>query len=417
MTMENKKRVVITGIGIISPVGIGRDLFWHNLVNGVSGIKSINYFDTEGYSSRIAGVVKEFDAEDYIDKKEIRRMDKFQHFALAAAKMACVDSELSINDNNAQRVGVIVGSGIGGIGSMADGHRILLERGPKKISPFLIPMMITDLAAGHISIALGAKGPNYCTTSACASASHAIGEAFETIRRGAADVIISGGAEAPLTPLGVASFCAARALSGRNEEPEKASRPFDIDRDGFVMGEGSGILIVEELSHAINRGSRIYAEIIGYGATADAYHVIQPDPTGSGAIRSMSAAIEQSGHDIADIDYINAHGTSTEVGDIAETKAIKKLFSDHAKELLVSSTKSVTGHLLGAAGAIEAIACSLAINAGIAPPTINLDNQDPKCDLNYVPNTAIKKDIRLALSNSFGFGGHNASILIKKFEE
>jgi 3-oxoacyl-[acyl-carrier-protein] synthase II len=416
MIMDNR-RVVITGVGIVSPVGIGKDLFWDNLVNGVSGIKTIDYFDTAGYTSKIAGVVEGFDIEDYIDKKEARRMDRFQHFAIAGASMACADAGLIINDSNAERIGVIVGSGIGGIGSMADGHRTLLEKGPKRISPFLIPMMITDLAAGHISIVYGVKGPNYCTTSACASASHAIGEAFEIIRKGAADAMITGGAEAPITPLGVASFCAARALSGRNDEPAKASRPFDIDRDGFVIAEGAGILIIEELSHALNRGARIYTEIVGYGATADAYHVMQPDPTGSGAIRSMASAIDRSGHVLTDIDYINAHGTSTEVGDIAETKAIKKLFSDHAYKLLVSSTKSTTGHLLGAAGAIEAIACSMAINTGMAPPTVNLDNPDPECDLNYVPHRAVKKDIKLALSNSFGFGGHNASLIIRKFEE
>jgi 3-oxoacyl-[acyl-carrier-protein] synthase II len=277
-------------------------------------------------------------------------------------------------------------------------------------------MMITDLAAGHISIALGAKGPNFCTVTACASASHAIGEAFETIRRGNADAIVTGGAEAPITPLGVASFCAARALSTRNDEPTKASRPFDKDRDGFVMGEGAGILVIEELTHAVNRGARIYAEIVGYGATADAYHIMQPDPTGNGAAGAMTMAVNQSGYALTDVDYINMHGTSTDVGDIAETKAIKKLFGDHAYKLLASSTKSVTGHLLGAAGAIEAIACSLVVDNGIAPPTINLDNPSPECDLNYIPHTAVKSDFKLALSNSFGFGGHNASLLIKKFE-
>jgi 3-oxoacyl-[acyl-carrier-protein] synthase II len=412
----DSRRVVITGIGVVSPVGIGKDVFWDSLVSGVSGIKTISHFDAEGYSTTIAGEVEGFNVEDYIDKKEARRMDRFQHFAMAAAQMAHEDSSLVINDSNSSRVGVIVGSGIGGIGSMEEGHATLIDRGPRKISPFLIPMMITDLAAGHISIALGAKGPNFCTVTACASASHAIGEAFETIRRGNADAIITGGAEAPITPLGVASFCAARALSTRNDEPTKASRPFDKDRDGFVMGEGAGILVVEELTHAVNRGARIYAEIVGYGATADAYHIMQPDPTGNGAAGAMTMAVNQSGYALTDVDYINMHGTSTDVGDIAETKAIKKLFGDHAYKLLASSTKSVTGHLLGAAGAIEAIACSLVVDNGIAPPTINLDNPSPECDLNYIPHTAVKSDFKLALSNSFGFGGHNASLLIKKFE-
>jgi 3-oxoacyl-[acyl-carrier-protein] synthase II len=412
----DSKRVVITGIGVVSPVGIGKDIFWDSLVKGVSGIKTISNFDTEGYTTTIAGEVEGFNVEDYVDKKEARRMDRFQHFAMAAAQMAHEDSSLVINDSNSSRVGVIVGSGIGGIGSMEEGHATLKDRGPRKISPFLIPMMITDLAAGHISIALGAKGPNFCTVTACASASHAIGEAFETIRRGNADAIITGGAEAPITPLGVASFCAARALSTRNDEPTKASRPFDKDRDGFVMGEGAGILVIEELTHAASRGARIYAEIVGYGATADAYHIMQPDPTGNGAAGAMTMAINQSGFALTDVDYINMHGTSTDVGDIAETKAIKKLFGDHAYKLMASSTKSETGHLLGAAGAIEAIACGLVVDNGIAPPTINLDDPSEECDLNYIPHTAAKGDFKLALSNSFGFGGHNASLLIKKFE-
>ncbi|NCO65218.1 MAG: beta-ketoacyl-[acyl-carrier-protein] synthase II [Candidatus Aquicultor secundus] len=411
------RRVVVTGLGLLSPVGTGKDDFWTSLINGKSGIKTITNFDTTDYPTTMAGMVSDFEPSDYVGHKEARHMDRFQQLGVAAAVLAVKDAHLEITPDIADRVGVIVGSGIGGLGTMEDQHRILVEKGPRRISPFVVPMMITDLAAGQISIVLGARGPNVCTTSACASASHAIGEAFEAIRRGTADVMLTGGAEASVTPLGVAVFCAARALSSRNDEPEKASRPFDVDRDGFVMGEGSGILVIEELRHAQARGATIYAEIIGYGATADAYHITQPDPSGRGAMRAMDMAIKEAGITNEEVDYINAHGTGTQAGDIAETKAIKELFGEYAYDLPISSTKSMTGHLLGAAGAIELIACALAIKDGVIPPTINLDTPDPECDLNYVPHTAIIKDINTALSNSFGFGGHNASLLIKKFEE
>ncbi|MEW5707182.1 MAG: beta-ketoacyl-ACP synthase II [Actinomycetota bacterium] len=410
------RRVVITGMGTVNPLGIGIDNYWSALTAGKSGISTITSFNAEGYPSTIAGEVKDFNATDYLDQKDVRRLDRFQHLALAATSMALKNANLEITKDNENSIGVIVGSGIGGLGTMEEQHQILIEKGPRRVNPFCIPMMITDLAAGQISIFFGAKGPNYCTVSACASSNHAIGEAYETIKRGAADVMITGGSEASITPLGVAAFCASRALSTRNHEPEKASRPFDIERDGFVMGEGAGIIIIEELNFALSRGARIYAEIIGYGVTADAFHITQPDPTGSGAMRAMEMAINEAGINKENIDYINAHGTSTEIGDIAETKAIKNLFGDHAYEMLVSSTKSMTGHLLGAAGAIELIATALAVYNGVIPPTINLEKPDPECDLNYVPNKAVARDIKFALSNSFGFGGHNATILIKRFE-
>lgn len=411
------RRVVITGLGVLSPVGTGKDEFWGSLIGGKSGIEQITLFDTTDYPTTIAGEVSDFKPTDYLGHKEARHMDRFQQLGVAAATLAVKDARLEITPDNAERVGVIVGSGIGGLGTMETQHQILVDKGPRRVGPFVIPMMITDLAAGQISIILGAGGPNFCTVSACASASHAIGEAFVAIKRDTADVMITGGAEASITPLGVAAFCGARTLSARNDEPEKASRPFDIDRDGFVMGEGSGIVVIEELRHAQARGATIYAELIGYGATADAHHITQPDPSGRGAMRAMDMAIKEAGIKKEEVDYINAHGTSTEIGDVAETKAIKELFGGHAYDLLVSSTKSMTGHLLGAAGAIELIACALAIDNGIVPPTINLDSPDPQCDLNYVPNTAVKKDIKVALSNSFGFGGHNASLIIKRFEE
>jgi len=411
------RRVVITGLGLVTPFGIGKDIFWTSLAAGKSGVRAISHFNTEGYPTTIAAEVPDFNPLDYIDRKESRHMDRFQQLAVAAASLALEDAGLEITDGIADRTGVIVGSGIGGLGTMENQHQILVDKGPRRVNPFIIPMMITDLAAGQISILFGARGPNVCTVSACASSNHAIGEAFESIKRGIADTMITGGAEAPITPLGVASFCAARALSTRNDDPEGASRPFDRERDGFVMAEGAGILIIEELSTAQARGSRIYAEIIGYGATADAYHITAPDPTGQGAMRAMEMAIAEAGLEKSKVDYINAHGTSTEVGDIAETKAIKNLFGDHAYNMMVSSTKSMTGHLLGAAGAIELAASAFAIDSGTIPPTINLDNPDPECDLNYVPNKAEQRNIDVALSNSFGFGGHNASLLIKKFED
>ncbi|MBE0447980.1 MAG: beta-ketoacyl-ACP synthase II [Actinobacteria bacterium] len=410
------RRVVITGMGPLTSIGMGNEDFWSSLAQGKSGIGPITLFKPEGYTTTIAGEVAGFNPTDFMEPKEARRMDRFQQLAVAATSIALKDAGFEVTPDIADATGVIVGSGIGGLGTMEDQHQVLVDKGPRRVSPFIIPMMITDLAAGQISIFFGARGPNICTVSACASSNHAIGEAYEMIKRGAADVMITGGSEAPITPLGVASFCAARALSTRNKEPERASRPFDINRDGFIMSEGAGILIIEELNRARERDAKIYAEIIGYGATGDAYHVMQPDPSGSGAIRAMKMALDEAGIEAKEVDYINAHGTSTEVGDIAETGAIKNLFGDHAYELLVSSTKSMTGHLLGAAGAIEIIACVLAIKNGVAPPTINLDVPDPQCDLNYVPNVAVKKDIRVALSNSFGFGGHNATLIVKKYE-
>lgn len=409
------RRVVITGMGPLTSGAVGLEAFWSSIVEGRSGIKPIERFSTEGYSTTFAGECTDFNPTDYVEAKEARRMDRFQQFAVAGATLALEDAKFTITPANAERTGVIVGSGIGGLGSMEEQLLILKEKGPRRVSPFVVPMMITDLAAGHISIMFGAKGPNFCTVSACASSSHAIGEAFEAIKRDIADVIITGGAEASITPLGLAAFCAARALSTRNGEPAIASRPFDADRDGFVMSEGAGMLIVEELEHARARGAKIYAEIIGYGATGDAYHITQPDPSGSGAIRAMRMALDEALIEPEEIEYINAHGTSTEVGDVAETKAIKSLFGEHAYKMLVSSTKSITGHLLGAAGGVELIACALVIERGIVPPTINLDNPDPECDLNYVPNVAVNKDISVALSNSFGFGGHNACLIIKKY--
>jgi len=411
------KRVVITGMGVISPVGNQIEELWDSLLNGKSGIDYITQFDTTEFSVKIAGEVKNFNPEQWIDKKETRKMDRFTQFAIAAAKMAVEDSKIAINDSNAHRVGVYVGSGIGGLRTLEDQHTVLLEKGPKRISPFFIPMLIGNMASGQVSIYTGAKGPNSAPVSACATGTHAIGDAFEIIRRGDADVMISGGTEATITPLAVGGFASMRALSTRNDDPKKASRPFDQDRDGFVMSEGAGVLILEELEHAKQRGARIYAEVIGYGATGDAYHLTSPSPNGEGASRAMQMALEKAGIRPEDVDYINAHGTSTELNDKYETMAIKTTFGEHAYHLAVSSTKSVTGHLLGAAGAIEGIIIALALKNGKIPPTINLETKDPDCDLDYVPNQYREQEIKIALSNSLGFGGHNATILMKKYEE
>ncbi|MDI6799195.1 MAG: beta-ketoacyl-ACP synthase II [Actinomycetota bacterium] len=407
-----QRRVVITGLGPIAPTGIGKDRFWNSLVEGESGIDTITLFDPTDYASRIAGEVTDFVATDYMDFKEAKRMDRFSQLAVAAAKLALQDASLEITDSISERTGVIVGSGIGGLRTLEDQNRILFEKGPSKVSPFLVPMMIPDLAAGNISIFFNAKGVNYATVSACASGSHAIGEAFEVIRRGAADICIAGGSEAPVTPLSVAGFASARALSTRNDEPKRASRPFDAERDGFVIAEGAGIVILETLQGALERGAHIYAEVLGYGATADAYHITAPAPNGEGAARAMRIALEQSGLNPADIGYINAHGTSTSLNDEYETMSIKEVFSSSADDLLISSTKSMTGHALGAAGGIELIACAMAIETGLIPPTINYENPDPKCDLFYVPNTKMEKKISYAMSNSLGFGGHNASLIV-----
>lgn len=411
-----KNRVVITGMGVISPVGNNTETFWHSLVNGISGISLITHFDTTGYTTRIAGEVKDFDPTKFIDKKEARRMDRFSQFAVAAAKMAVEDAGLDMKTEDGHRAGVILGSGIGGVATMEDQKQVLLEKGPGRVSPFFVPMMISNMAAGHISIALGAYGINETVVTACASGTNAIGDAFKVIARGDADIMFTGGTEAPITPLAVAGFCAMKAVSTRNEEPEKASRPFDKDRDGFVMGEGAGILVLESLEHAQKRGAKIYAEIVGYGATADGYHITAPAPEGAGAARSMEKALVDAGLNPADVDYINAHGTSTDLNDKGESQAIQKVFGPHATKVAISSTKSVTGHLLGAAGAVEAIACVLAITHGIIPPTINYETPDPECNLDYVPNQAREKKVNVAMSNSLGFGGHNATIVLKKFQ-
>ncbi|WP_028987687.1 beta-ketoacyl-ACP synthase II [Thermicanus aegyptius] len=412
-----RRRVVITGMGVISPIGNTVETFWQNLINGVSGIGEITAFDTSEYTTHIAGEVKDFRPEEYMDKKEAKRMDRFAQFAVAATKMALEQAKLDIPSHHPERVGVYIGSGIGGLSTFEENYRILLEKGPKRVSPFLIPMMIANMASGMVSILFGAKGPNSSPISACATGTHAIGDATEIIRRGKAEVMIAGGSEATIRPLAFAGFGNMKALSTRNDEPTKASRPFDRDRDGFVMAEGAGIVILEELEHAKRRGAPIIAEVAGYGMSGDAYHLTAPDPEGEGAARAMREAILDAGVKPEEIDYINAHGTSTDYNDKFETMAIKRVFGDHAYRLAVSSTKSMTGHMLGAAGGVEAIATALAIQNGIIPPTINYENPDPDCDLDYVPNKARKAKVEIALSNSLGFGGHNASILLRKFHE
>lgn len=408
------RRVVITGLGAVSPVGVSVPAIWDAISSGRSGIGEVTLFDASAYSTRFGGCVDDWDPTVWIDAKEARRMARFQQFAVAAAQMAMDDSGLVIDESNAERVGVIVGSGIGGLHAMEEQKDVLAEKGPSRVSPFLVPMMIVDLAAGHISIRFGAKGINYAPVSACATGNHSLGEAGEAIKRGDADVVIAGGFDCGITPLGLAGFCAARSLSTRNDDPVGASRPFDADRDGFVMGEGGGILILEELEHAKARGARIYGELAGYGASADAYHLTAPAPDGNGARRAMVAALERARLNPSDIGYINAHGTSTELGDAAETGAIKAVFGADAPP--VSSTKSMTGHLLGGAGALEAVICTLAIQHDTLPPTINYETPDPACDLDYVPNVAREARVDAVLSNSFGFGGHNASVLITRFD-
>jgi 3-oxoacyl-[acyl-carrier-protein] synthase II len=409
-------RVVVTGLGIISPVGIGIESFWSNLLDGKSGIGPVTKFDASEMSTKIAGEVKDFNASDYIDKKEAKRMDLYTQYAVSAAKMAVEDSGLDLEKTDLNRMAVILGSGIGGLYTMEEQCRVLVDKGPKRISPFLVPMMIVNMAAGQISITLGAKGPNYAVVSACASGTNAVGDAFNLIQRGSADIAVTGGTEASITPLGFAGFCSMKAMSTRNDEPTKASRPFDRDRDGFVMGEGSVILILESLEHAQKRGAKIYAEVLGYGASADAHHITAPAPEGEGAARAMSIAIRDAGLRPEDIDYINAHGTSTDLNDKYETLAIKQVFGEHAKSVLVSSTKSMTGHLLGAAGALELAVLALAISDNKVPPTINYENPDPECDLDYVPNVYRDKEVNFALSNSLGFGGHNATVVFGKFK-
>lgn len=412
-----KNRVVITGMGVISPIGKSVEEFWGNLLAGKSGVDHITAFDVSDYPTRIAAEVKDFNAEEFMDKKEVKRTDRFVQFAIAAAKLAMENAGLNMDEVNRDRVGVYVGSGIGGLGTFEDQHRTLLEKGPKRVSPFFIPMMIANMGSGQVSIVLGAKGPNSAAVTACATGTNSIGDAFKIIQRGEADVMFAGGSEATIRPTGLAGFCSAKAMSTRNDEPQKASRPFDLDRDGFVMGEGSGVLVLESLEHAKQRGATILAEIVGYGMSGDAHHLTMPAPEGEGAARCMTMAIRDAGINPEEIDYINAHGTSTEYNDKFETMAIKAALGDHAYKVAVSSTKSMTGHLLGAAGAIEAIACVKAIQDQTIPPTINYETPDPECDLDYVPNVARKAKVNVTLSNSLGFGGHNATIIIKKFEE
>ncbi|MCD9023310.1 beta-ketoacyl-ACP synthase II [Cohnella silvisoli] len=409
------QRVVVTGMGVVTSLGSDLPTFWNNILNGKSGISLIEAFDTTEYTTKIAAEIKDFDPSVYIDKKETRKMDRFVQFGVAASKLAIEDAKLVIGENaDPERVGVVVGSGIGGLGTWEDQHTVLMEKGPRRVSPFFIPMMIANMASGQVSMVTGAKGPNSAAVSACATGTHSIGDSYKMIQRGDADVMICGGAEATIRPIGMAGFCAMRAMSTRNDEPEKASRPFDVDRDGFVMGEGAGVLILESLEHALNRGARIYAEVIGYGMSGDAHHMTDPDP--DGAARCMRKALTDAGLEPEAIQYINAHGTSTGIGDKSETTAIKKAFGDHAYKLAVSSTKSMTGHLLGAAGGVEAVILGLTLQNGIIPPTANLDNQDPELDLDYVPNKPREADVQVALSNSFGFGGHNATIIMRKYE-
>ncbi|UOF89227.1 beta-ketoacyl-ACP synthase II [Fodinisporobacter ferrooxydans] len=412
-----RRRVVVTGMGALTPVGNDVNTFWNSLIQGKSGIRVIDRFDVSDYPTKIAGMVEGFNPEDFMDKKEAKRMDRFAQLAVAGAKMAVQDADLQITEENAERIGVYIGSGIGGLSTLMEQHQILLEKGPKRVSPFFIPMMISDMASGQVSITLGAKGPNSSPVSACATGTNAIGDAYKIIERGHAEVMLTGGAEATILPLALAGFSSARALSQRNDEPEKASRPFDRERDGFVMSEGAGILVLESLDHALARGARIYGEVIGYGMSGDAYHLTQPAPEGEGATRAMREALRDAGIDPSQVDYINAHGTSTDFNDKFETLAIKKAFGEHAYKVAISSTKSMTGHLLGAAGGIEAIASILAIKHGIIPPTINYEYPDPDCDLDYVPNEARHANVEIAMSNSLGFGGHNASIIFKQYKE
>jgi 3-oxoacyl-[acyl-carrier-protein] synthase II len=410
------RRVVVTGVGLVSPLGIGTQANWEALSAGQSGIGSITRFDASQFSARIAGEVKGFDPLQFVDKKDVKKMDVFIQLAIAAADFAMADATLTVSPECATRTGVFIASGIGGFSTIEREHKALLEGGPRRISPFFIPAAIINLAAGQVSIRFGAKGPNSATCTACSASAHAIGDAFEIIRRNDADVMIAGGSEAAITPMGVGGFAAMRALSTRNDDPQRASRPFDKDRDGFVMGEGAGVIILEELEFARRRGASIYAELVGYGMSADAYHITAPSEDGDGGMRVMQAAIKQAGIEPADVDYINAHGTSTPYNDKLETLAIKRLFGDHARTLAISSTKSMTGHLLGAAGGLEAGITVLAIRNQLIPPTINLEAPDPECDLDYVPNVKRAAAIQYALSNSFGFGGTNGALLFKRFD-
>lgn len=410
------RRVVVTGLGMVTPLGIGVAKNWEAICGGKSGIGPITKFDADQFPCQIAGEVTDFNAEDFMDKQMIRRFDIVVHYAMASARMAIEDSRMKINAKNGDRVGCLTGTGLGGLTMLEHFHKVLMEKGARRISPFFIPGIIANMIPGQIAIEFGARGPNISIETACAASCHAIGEAYRLIREGIADAMITGGAEAVITPLALGGFCAMRALSTRNDAPEKSSRPFDLNRDGFVMGEGSGLLILEEMEQALNRGADIYAEVVGYGLSGDAYHVSAPDPDGMGAIKCMKMALDSGALETENVDYINAHGTSTQLNDLSETKAIKALFGEHARKMAVSSTKSMTGHLLGGAGGIAAIYTVLTIKNGIIPPTINYETPDPECDLDYVPNVARKADVKVAMTNSFGFGGTNASLVFKACE-
>lgn len=410
-----KRRVAITGLGVISPLGNTKEKYWDSLVKGVSGVKIVTAIDPNKFTSHIAAEVLDFDPSQYLSPKEVRRTDRFVQFAIGAAKHCIDDSKINLEKIDKNRAGVLIGSGIGGLHTIEKEAFQYMEKGPSRITPFLIPMLIVNMATGQVSILFGLKGPSSAVATACATANHAIGDAFKIIQRGDADLMLAGGAEAAVTPLGFGGFCALKALSLRNDAPEKASRPFDKERDGFVMGEGAGVVLLEELEHAKARKATIYAEMAGYGMSGDGYHMTAPDPTGDGAIRCMNACLKDAGVKPEDVSYVNAHGTSTELNDKIETLAIKKVFGKHAYKMAVSSTKSMTGHLLGAAGGVELIACALAIKEGIIPPTINQEHPDPDCDLDYVPNKARKANVDFAISNAFGFGGHNATLAVKKY--
>jgi len=411
-----KRRVVVTGLGILCPVGIGVKESWQAICEGRSGIGPVTRFDTTGYPCRIAGEVKGFNPTDFMPEKLVKRLDPFVQYAVAAARMAIEDAGL-LGEKLGPRAGVITGCGLGGLGTIEHYRDVIVKRGPRRVSPFFIPMAIPNMGSGQISIMFGAKGPNTVVCTACAAGSHAIGEAFKAIQRGVADIMITGGAESVITPLALGGFSALKALSTRNDEPEKASRPFDKERDGFIIGEGSGMLVIEELSHAQKRGAKIYAEIVGYGLTGDAYHMTAPPPDGEGGVRCMEMALEDAGITYKDVDYINAHGTSTPLNDVCETNAIKTVFKERAKEIPVSSTKSMTGHLLGGAGGVEAVFCVKAIEDEIIPPTMNYEVPDPECDLDYVPNEPRRQRLDVVMSNSFGFGGTNAVLIFKRFDE
>lgn len=408
-----QKQVVVTGIGAITPIGTRKEEFWENLKKGKSGVTVVDHF--REYPTYIAAVVQDFEPQLYMEKRDIKKTDRFTQFAQAAARLALEDAALDLDKTDREKIGVIIGSGIGGLDTIEKQYKILLDKGPRRVSPFLVPMLIANMAAGYISIVYGINGPNSTTVTACASGTHAIGEAFRVLQRGEADVMIAGGAEAPITSIAFAGFCAARAMSTCNDQPEKASRPFDIKRDGFVMGEGAGVLILETMEHALKRKAKIYAEVIGFGMSGDGYHFTSPDPQGQGAFLCMQRALKDAGLSPESVDYINAHGTSTVYNDKIETLAIKRLFGHHACKVAVSSTKSMIGHLLGAAGGVEMVATILSMNYGIIPPTINYEDEDPDCDLYYVPNEYCQKDINVAISNSFGFGGTNACLVINKY--